>query len=340
VNRLVYDEDELLESHDYARPHIEGEQLLHGGFDADGKYVSPRTLNREPAIDGWGEALRRRGGDLLAADASLLAGVRYPTAAQQKLLIREGLDQTFWNMLTITGQIEARGRVLAEVDFPDVQQFVVEDVSEMAIGHLNRGLLLAHGIDEGGEPERGIGGHDAMWFALRDLAFGETDYAEPETPELARAQRHAAEVRGLPIGALHLVDFLANLLLIEFRAERGFSFSESVLRDPELFAERRAEAERAAEIVGRIRQDEEIHVRSLRLYLGEIKELNFETDDGGTISGSDVVDALWDGLVGWATVDQPELIAEQQRALFAGRILAHPDGERILRDFNALEGEQ
>ena len=101
---------------------------------------------------------------------------------------REGLGQSFWNTLTITGKIEARGRVLADIAFPEFSELVVEDVSDTALGHLNRGLLRAHGLDEGGEPERGIGGHDVMWFALRDLAFGETGWPDPAVPEIIRAE--------------------------------------------------------------------------------------------------------------------------------------------------------
>ena len=108
-------------------------------------------------------------------------------------MLLEGLGQTFWNNLTITGLIEGRGRMLAEVTFPDFQQVIEEDISEMGIGHLNEGLLFAHGIDEGGEPDRGIGGHDVMWFALRDLAFGDTDFPQPQVPErIGRPEAHVA----------------------------------------------------------------------------------------------------------------------------------------------------
>jgi hypothetical protein len=62
-----------------------------------------------------------------------------------------------------------------------------------------------------------------------------------------------------------------NLLIIEFRAEIGFANTQEILRFPDLFVGRRAEAEEAAEIVERIRLDEEIHVTSLRLYLGELR---------------------------------------------------------------------
>lgn len=338
MTRLRYGPEELLRSHDYARPQIEAGHLLHGGFDASGKYVPPRILVRQPALDAWTEALRARGGDLLHADSSLLAGVRYPSDAQQKLLIREGLGQTFWNSLTIIGMIEARGRVLADMVFPEFRDAVVQDVSELAIGHLNQGLLKAHGLDEGGEPERGVGGHDVMWFALRDLAFGKTDFPKPAVPEnIGRPDANLPVFPDLPIQYERLVSFLLNLLLIEFRAERGFSSTERLLRDPELFTERRAEAEHAAEIVNRIRTDEEVHVHSLRLYLGELRALDFKTAKGGLRSGREIVDTFWEGLVKWATIEQPPLAAAQQKAVLLERIAAHPEAARVRREFLALE---
>ena len=338
MGQLSFSQHELLGSHAYAKAHEAAGMRLHGGFDSAGCYVPPRTLFREPALAAWTARLRARGGDLLAADSSLLAGIRYPSEAQQKLLLREGLGQTFWNMLTITGRIEARGRLLAEMGFPELQPALVEDVSEMAVGHLNRGLLHAHGLDEGGEPDLGIGGHDVMWFALRDLAFGPTTWPEPEVPSnIGRADPPAPRIPQLPLAIERTIYFLLNLLMIEFRAERGFSLTQRMLRDPELFGSRRAEAEEAAILVERIRTDEEIHVRSLRLYLGELRSLHFRTQDGGTLAGAEVVDSLWQDIVRWATVEQPKLAAEQQRTLFTRRILEHPDGRRLLAAFDALE---
>lgn len=336
--KLVFTEEELFRSHDYAREHVVAGQRLHGGFDAEGTYVPPRALVREPAIEAWTEALRARGGELLEADSSMLGGVRYPNQAQQKLLLQEGLGQTFWNNLTITGMIEARGRMLAEITFPDFQDIIVEDISEMGIGHLNKGLLVAHGIDEGGEPAKGIGGHDVMWFALRDLAFGETDYPQPVVPErIGRPEAEKQESPEIPSAYEQTLMFLLNLLLIEFRAEIGFRFSESLLRDPELFTDRREQAEEAAVVVGRIRKDEEIHVSSLRLYLGELRSCTFKTESGGRIPGAELIDAAWARIVHWATVEQPKLAAVESRKLLTERIMKHPDGARILEEFYALE---
>jgi len=39
--KLRYSRDELLSSHPYAKPHEEAGYKLHGGFDAEGQYISP-----------------------------------------------------------------------------------------------------------------------------------------------------------------------------------------------------------------------------------------------------------------------------------------------------------
>jgi hypothetical protein len=335
-NQLVFSEAELMADHDYASPQTVSGQRTHGGFDADGNYLPPRSRIRPTAIANWAAELRKRGGDLLQADSSLLAGLRYPTIEQQKLLLREGLGQTFWNNLTITGKIEARGRFLAEMTFPEFQDVVVEDVSKMAVGHLNKGLLKAHGLDEGGEPAKGIGGHDVMWFALRDLAFGKGAYPDVEPPERIGRDSGEREAPELPGRYEEIIGFLLNLLLIEFRAELGFASSQELLRDPELFPERQEQALEAAEVVERIRTDEEIHVTSLRVYLGELRSLTFKTLSGGTKLGADIIDPLWTRLVHWATVEQPKLGIEEQRKMLSERILADPRGEQILREFEAL----
>lgn len=336
TGRLTYTQDALLTDHDYAAPHEVLGQRLHGGMLADGTYQPPRALIREQALDAWEAALRDRGGAPFGASAHLLDGVRSPTAEQQVVLLRNGLGRPFWNSLTIIGKIEARGRLLADASFPDLQDAIVDDISEMAIGHLNKGLLLAHGLDEGGLPEEGIGGHDVMWFTARDLAFGPGAF--PDVDPADNIGRPDAGTRYVPEVAPEietLVSFLANLLIIEFRAELGFADTQQVLRTPELFADRRAEAELAAELVERIRTDEAIHVRSLNLYLGEMRAVSFRTLDGGTVSGAELIDRFWDGLVHWATVDQPALAAADARRELVARIAEHAESDRVLAEFDA-----
>jgi hypothetical protein len=337
TTKLRYSEAELFSEHDFVRPQMVHGVRLHGGFIADGDYRPPRALGRGEAIEAWTTALRERGGELLDADSSLLHGRRLPNLEQHRLLLREGLGRSFWNMLTITGKIEARGRLLAEVDFPDLQEAVADDISEMAIGHLGRGLLVAHGLDEGGRPDQGIGGHDAMWFAARDLVFGPDAFDDVEPP--ANIGRPGTATRALPeieASTEGLLSFLMNLLIIEFRAEIGFALTQEVFRTPGLFGGRDAQAAEAAEIIERIRTDELVHVSSLRLYLGELRSVRFRTVDGATISGDELIDRMWDGLVHWATVEQPALAAAQQRAGVEAIIREHPDAERLLADFDRL----
>ncbi len=331
---LVFTEEELMLDHPGLAPHVVAGRVMHGGFHPDGSYQPPRALVREPALQAWERALIERGGLPLAADASLLGGVRLPTVEQSRVLLRHGLGETFWNSLTITGKIEARGRLLADIAFPSLAPHVVEDISDMAIGHLGKGLLKAHGFDEGGVD--GVGAHDAMWFAARDLAFGEHAYPDVDPPEnIARPEAGARFMPELPPEIEGLLSLLMNLLVIEFRAEIGFAATQEILRTSDLFVDRRAQAAEAAEIVERIRTDEDIHVRSLRLYLGECASVSFRTVDGGTVAGSELIDRFWNGLVRWATIDQPALAAVQQREVLRSRIMAHDDGDAVWSEFES-----
>ena len=86
-----YSASEILESHRYEEPLIVGGVRCHGGFDAEGRYVSPRTLNRWPAVEAWRERLLAAGGALIDAcvkvlpdRAALLA--RYDALADAPLL--------------------------------------------------------------------------------------------------------------------------------------------------------------------------------------------------------------------------------------------------------------
>ncbi len=337
MTKLAYSSEELFTEHDFAAPQVVEGQRLHGGFLADGTYQPPRALGRSEALDAWTDALRARGGDLFDADASLLTGPRVPNLAQHRLLLVHGIGRSFWNMLTVTGKIEAKGRLLADVEFPDLADVVVEDISEMAIGHLGKGLLVAHGIDEGGQPEEGIGGHDAMWFVARDLAFGAGAHPDVDPPEsIGRPDTGERRMPEVPPAIEGLLSFLMNLLLIEFRAEIGFALSQEVLRTPGLFPGREAEAEQAAELIERIRTDELVHVRSLRLYLGELRSVHLRTVDGGQVPGADLVDRTWAGLVHWATVDQPALAAAQSHEALVDLVARHPGATAVTAELEQL----
>jgi hypothetical protein len=89
-------------------------------------------------------------------------------------------------------------------------------------------------------------------------------------------------------------------------------------------------------MVGKIRQDEKIHVESLLLYLGELRSATFKSVDGGTVPGREIVDRIWSVIVHWATQEQPKLAVEQQRPILEKRIAAHPDAARVRAEFDAL----
>ena len=84
---LTWTDDELLAEHDVTEPLVAGGVRCHGGFDADGAYVSPRTKNRVPAIEAWQQSHREQfGTEILDAPLELLAR-RVPDVAQSKYLL-------------------------------------------------------------------------------------------------------------------------------------------------------------------------------------------------------------------------------------------------------------
>lgn len=336
MTQLVYSEAELLAEHRYARPQIEAGYRLHGGFDAAGAYLSPRTLIRWPAVRAWQTALVERGFPLIDASTRLLRRGNYPSFEQQRLLLDLGLGQTLWNSLTITGFIEARGRRLAEFVPPDFAAIVEEDISGTATGHLARGLMKAHGFDEGGSPEKGEGGHDTMWFAVRDLLFGRDAYGLPIVPESLARPELGRLMPQIPLPHEQTILLLMNVLMIEIRAEAFFSFCTRLMRAPELFSGRRENAERAAVLVERIRQDEAIHVAYLQTAVSELRSFTFRAESGDRVPGKAFIDPVWNGMVQWHSVTTVDHARAQTREAIAAQLASLPDGARRLADFDAL----
>ncbi len=338
---LRYAREELMRSHDYAKRHDAAGYRLHGGFLADGAYVSPRTLVRWPAIRAWGEALERRGWPLIDASGELLARPGYPTFAQHKLLLQQGLGQSLWDSLSVTGIIEGRGQGLCNMVAPDIQALVVEDIADTAAAHLNLGLLYAHGADEGGDPAHpGEGAHDAMWFAARDLAFGKGAWPVPEAPASISRDVEGREMAQLPEPFEQLVKFLMNVLMIEIRAESFFALCCKIFRDRDLFADRRAEAELAATLVERIRADEQSHVGYLRVLISELRSFTWRAAGGGTLVGAEIIDPIWARMVEWHGTIERDIAAQRSRANLEPRVLAalgEGPGRAFLRRFDGLE---
>jgi len=334
--QLQYSSDEILAEHPYARCNEFNGRKLHGGYDADGEYISPRTLKRWPAIDAWRQAFTDRGEELIDASTRILKAEHYPNHAQMRFLLDNGVTLPLWNSLTTTGIIEGRGRMLAAIKAPDFQPLVEEDISETATAHLNRGLFVAHGLDEGGAEGSDVGAHDQMWYVARDLVLGENAHPVPEIPE--RAGRPGAAEREMPqLPEAHegLIKQLMNLLMIEIRAERGFIFNAGIMRDPKLFTDRRERAEQAATIIDQIRQDEASHVAYLQLFISELRSLTFRTETG-PVKGSEIIDPVWAGIVDWNANNVPKAQKENQRNLIVGCLAELEDSADLIRRFDEL----
>ncbi len=337
MSKLVYTRAEIMADHAYARPHVEAGYRLHGGFDAAGTYISPRTQHRWPAVRAWQEQVTRRGFPLIDASVRLLKRGAYPNAEQQKLLLGNGLGETLWNSLTITGVIEARGKALCDAEAPDFQKIIVEDISATATGHLNKGLLYAHGLDEGGNREGGEGGHDDMWFAVRDALFGKNAYPLPEVPASIGRPEIGRLMPQVDKAYEDWILLLMNVLMIEVRAESFFSFCVDIMRSPDVFRDRRAAADHAAEIVERIRTDEAIHVAYLQAFVSEMRSFTIRTLDGKQITGASMIDPIWEGMIHWHSVTQADFGRQQSRDAIEARMAKLPAGRELLARFDSLE---
>ncbi len=333
--KLTYTREEIEAEHEYATPHIECGVKLHGGFSEEGIYVSPRTRNRWQAIKNWQQHLKDRGAEIVEATGDLLTEPNFPNIAQQVWLLKNGIEQGFWNSLTVTGLIEARGKALADVTAPDFQKIIVEDISETSLAHMNKGLLRAHGWDEGGD-DTDTGGHDVMWFAVRDLVFGKDRYPIPEPPASIGREKKEREMERIPPEYEGLISFLMNLLMIEVRAERAFDFYEKVLGNEEVFTDRRKEAAQATVLVNRIRQDESVHVAWLLSAISEFRSFTIKTVSGEEVNGAEILDPVWGRMVHWHAVEMHETNRPINTELIKKTILATENGEAIFEQFEAL----
>ncbi|MFN8105604.1 MAG: hypothetical protein U0U69_14200 [Acidimicrobiia bacterium] len=299
TDQLVYSREELLSDHDIAEPLVVRGVRCHGGFLADGTYVSPRTAQRSGAIEAW-----RRHHEATFGTEILPAPIdewpeAYPNVAQTKYLLSVGVREPTIAALTRIGTVEGFGAFLPYVIVPGLGEHFAGDVEATAIDHLERGLIDAHARDEAGDGS--VAGHRDMWFALRDTAF-ESPPAEDETElMLARLGIGSGSGGGFLTTARLVpevdenVEFLLarmiSLLFIEVQAFHTFAWAEAVLSDRDLVAGDGL----AATIVSYIRQDEAPHVGYLRVVLSEMRDRDFRTADGSsTIAGAEVVGRLYE----------------------------------------------
>ncbi len=349
--QVTYSQPELLASHDYEAPLIADGHRCHGGFDAEGEYVSPRTLHRGPAIVAWQDQHRATfGTDLLDIGLETFPDA-YPNVAQSKLLLRNGVTDPIVSSLTRIGTVEGFGSFLRYSIVPDLQRHFDESIVGTASAHLDRGLIEAHARDEAGFDDQA--GHNLMWFAARDIAF-DHPVTEDQTlrmlermgisrpgggpPDLAALRAQAMANRQWPddvsFDLESLIERMVRLLLIEISAFHIFRWAEEVLGDTELCA---GEGE-AAQLVSYIRSDETPHVEYLKTVLTEVRDRTIVGESGTKYSGAELVGDLWERAVaehrGVRRSEVLELTWREVRHAVEGR----PGGADLLEEFDALGG--
>ncbi len=307
-----WSEAELLATHTVAEPLIAAGVRCHGGFDAEGEYVSPRTKFRVPATQAWQTVHRETfGTDLLDVPLSAWPGP-YPNVAQAKYLLAQGVRGPVITTLTRIGTVEGFGGLIRAVGPGDLSRFFAESIDGTCLAHLQHGLFEAQARDEAGFGDEG--GHRDMWFAARDLAF-ERAVSADETAEMMRRMGVPAPGVGprpepqqfddLDPGLEAMTRFMIGLLFIELSAFHTFAWAEAVLSDTTLVAGDGA----AARMVSYIRRDETPHVEYLKTALTEMRDRTLVGRSGRRYPGSEVIGRLWDlALTESRTVRRPAFL--------------------------------
>ncbi len=347
AHTLEYAADDLLATHPVAEPLIAGGVRCHGGFLADGTYVSPRTAVRGPAIAAWQEEHRKTfGTEILHAPVETWpAG--YPSVEQARFLLRKGVREPIIATLSRIGTVEGFGAMIRFLAPPDMQHFFDDDIRGTALDHLVKGLVEAHARDEAGFGDEA--GHDRMWYATRDIAFenpvtrdetalmmqrmGIAFGAEPD-PDGAR-QRFMGKraFDDLDLGLELLISTMLRVLFVEIKAFHTFAWAEELLSDTELVA---GEGE-AARIVSYIRADETPHVEYLRTALTEMRDRTFIGESGRKYAGTDIIGPMWDASL----EESLGLFEDQNRAATVAELelalSSRPNGADLLAEFHHLE---
>lgn len=333
--RLVFSRDELLASGSYEAPLIAGGMRCHGGFEADGRYRSPRTLHRAPAITAWQARLAREGNELIEIPRALMPP-QYPNVAQATLLLRHGVRDPIVRTLTIISIVEGFGAIIRDVRVPDLAALVVEPVEGTALAHLAEGLFEAHARDESGFKDEG--GHKQMWEAARDLAL-----EKPRIPgdvlmrmmgrNAGRRQRAERPFPMLDETLERMLALMAQVLVVEVFAEGTFEWGIELLSNPEVSAA----PEAAGNMVRFVKSDEKPHVEYLRTALSELRARSVRSVDGRTLAGREVVDALLHRILRQITKNRPREQREDIRESLIGAMQAAANPKALLEEFDALE---
>jgi hypothetical protein len=333
-DRLVFTRDELLDSGSYAAPLIAGGVRCHGGFEDTGRYRSPRTIHRGPAVRAWQARLVRDGHALLDVPRDLLPP-QYPNVEQAALLLRNGVREPIVRTLTIISIVEGFGAMIRDLKVPNLRALVVEPIDGTALAHLDGGLFEAHARDESGWKDEG--GHKQMWEAARDLAL-----EKPKIPGdvlmrmMGRNASRRRPERPFPqIDATleRMLSMMSQVLVVEIFAEGTFDWAYRLLSDPDVSAAPRA----ASTMIDHIRTDENPHVEYLRAALSEVRARTLRTVDGSTLAGRTVVDGLLHSMLKEMTTNRPREQRDDVRENLTVAMQSAKDPKALLEEFDALE---
>ncbi|MCZ7536164.1 MAG: hypothetical protein M5T61_09710 [Acidimicrobiia bacterium] len=172
TGQLRYTRDELLADHAYVGRIERNGVLFHGGYDATGTYLPPRSLHRAPAIAAWTASSKPT--DIRARSSTPAPSHEpsCPTPSRPRCSCATGATGAMTRILTLIGVVEGFGNDgIKLIPTIDLHQHIVEPIDDTCVGHLFNGLLEAHGNDEAGRDEEA--GHDQMWFAVRDAALAD-----------------------------------------------------------------------------------------------------------------------------------------------------------------------
>lgn len=344
--QVTFTEAELLMDHPIVEPLMAGGVRCHGGFDEDGGYVSPRTLNRLPAIRAWQEQRERLTGTPLMEIPLEQWPEHYPNVDQARYLLEEGVRGPIVAALTRIGTVEGFGAMIRHAPIPDLRRCLDEEIDGTALAHLGSGLYEAHARDEAGHDE--VAGHKQMWFAARDVAFENPVSADETDKMLARmgfggpsvdpveARRRALAVRVLPddidFELESLIARMMRILLIEISAFHTFAWAEELLSDDRLVA---GEGE-AARLVSYIRQDEAPHVGYLRTALSEIRDRTVITTSGSKRPGAGLVAELYSVLLAQSLGDNRKATMAATLAELDHALEGNPRRGDIMERFHSL----
>src|SRR5262245_56462139 len=147
--QTIFTHDELLSEHPYERPLVADGVTCHGGF-IGGRYVSPRTRCRTPAIAAWQEQLPAGALDAVLDPINSRIPPHFPNVEQTQLLVRYGVTLPLVRILSLIAIIEGfGGEVLRLVPIPNFAARLREPTDGTALAHLGS-LFEAHARDEAG----------------------------------------------------------------------------------------------------------------------------------------------------------------------------------------------